>query len=249
MPSILVIREPTVTVVARPQFLAPPHLTLPDGGAATDAERLMEFAGRVRSASLENPAGRSTHEYFASAVAQRHLDLMAHASCSLLLEGISRAAAHALHRDGNGIACAEVLPRHVDETTIRFVLPPALIGDEAMEGAWCAQMEHALEGYRRTVDALMVRYGWIDDKVHRRRLARDAAQDGLPGGVEARVVMTGSIGAWRTLLTRHTSESAPLELRRLCLTMLHVLQQEAPACFSDFEVYQAFDRREAARTR
>jgi thymidylate synthase (FAD) len=33
----------------------------------------------------------------------------------------------------------------------------------------------------------------------------------------------------------------------MAVTVLRVLQQEAPAFFSDFEIYEAEDRREAAR--
>lgn len=249
MTSTIFIREPTVTVVARPQFVVPDHVPMALDGTATDAERLTEFAGRVRTANLGNAAGRSTHDYLASAVAQGAVDVMAHASCSVLLEGVSRTLAHELVRDGTGFAFSEVLPRHVDDADIRFVLPPAIIGHEAMEATWCAQMQQALEMYRLGVDALMGRYGWIDDKLHRRRLARDAAQSVLPGSVETRLVMTGSLGAWRTLLQRNAREGTPLELRRLCLVLLGLMQREAAACFRDFEVYQAFDRREAARTR
>ena len=36
-------------------------------------------------------------------------------------------------------------------------------------------------------------------------------------------------------------------IRRMALAVLHVVQAEAPAFFSDFEVYQASDRRHAAR--
>ena len=42
-------------------------------------------------------------------------------------------------------------------------------------------------------------------------------------------------------------EGAELEIRRCAIAMLKLLQRESPAFFSDFEIYQAEDRREAAR--
>ena len=36
-------------------------------------------------------------------------------------------------------------------------------------------------------------------------------------------------------------------VERMAIAVLRLLQREAPAFFSDFEVYQAEDRREAAR--
>src|SRR3989442_1558569 len=42
-------------------------------------------------------------------------------------------------------------------------------------------------------------------------------------------------------------EGAELEIRRMAIDCLRVLQREAPALFSDFEIYVADDKQEAAR--
>jgi thymidylate synthase (FAD) len=44
-----------------------------------------------------------------------------------------------------------------------------------------------------------------------------------------------------------SSEGAELEIRRLAVAIIRLLQAESPAFFSDFEIYTAADRREAAR--
>ena len=49
------------------------------------------------------------------------------------------------------------------------------------------------------------------------------------------------------MLELRSSEGAELEIRRLAVAVLRVLVVEAPAFFSDFEIYEATDRREAAR--
>jgi thymidylate synthase (FAD) len=49
------------------------------------------------------------------------------------------------------------------------------------------------------------------------------------------------------MLELRSSEAAELEIRRMAVAVLRVLQAEAPAFFSDFEIYQAADRRDAAR--
>jgi thymidylate synthase (FAD) len=49
------------------------------------------------------------------------------------------------------------------------------------------------------------------------------------------------------MLELRSSEGAELEIRRAAVAILRVLQTEAPAFFSDFEIYVADDRREAAR--
>jgi len=97
------------------------------------------------------------------------------------------------------------------------------------------------------VSQLMERYAWVADRVHRRKMAREAARGVLPNSTETKIVVTGNARAWRTMLELRSSEGAELEIRRMAITVLRVLQQEAPGFFSDFEIYVADDRREAAR--
>jgi thymidylate synthase (FAD) len=78
-------------------------------------------------------------------------------------------------------------------------------------------------------------------------MAREAARGVLPNSTETKIVVTGNARAWRTLLELRSSEAAELEVRRLAVAIVRMLQTEAPAFFSDFEIYDASDRREAAR--
>jgi thymidylate synthase (FAD) len=146
-----------------------------------------------------------------------------------------------------GFAYSQLSQRYVDESDACFVMPPAIIGDEALEAAWTTQINGALTSYIGLVESLMTRYGWVDDKVHRRKMAREAARGVLPNSTETKIVVTGNARAWRTMLELRSSEAAELEIRRLAVDVLRVLQDEAPAFFSDFEIYQAADRRDAAR--
>jgi len=59
--------------------------------------------------------------------------------------------------------------------------------------------------------------------------------------------VTGNARAWRTMLELRSSEGAEMEIRRMAIAALRLLQREAPGFFSDFEVYTAEDRKEAAR--
>jgi thymidylate synthase (FAD) len=242
-----ILREPIVTVLARPHFAEPGHLPVQWIGESTDGERLAEFAGRLCYMSQRNPAGRSTREYLENIKKQGHGSVLEHANYSLLLEGVSRSLTHELVRHRAGFAYSQLSQRYVDESDACFVMPPALIGDEALEGAWRTQVEGALTSYVGLVESLMTRYAWVDDKVHRRKMAREAARGVLPNSTETKIVVTGNARAWRTMLELRSSEAAELEIRRMAVAVLRTLQGEAPAFFSDFEIYQAADRREAAR--
>ncbi len=239
--------EPKISVLARPVFAAPEHLDVNWIGESTDGERLAEFAGRLCYMSQHNPASRSTRDYLENIKKQGHGSVLEHANYSLLLEGISRSLTHELVRHRAGFAYSQLSQRYVDESEASFVVPPAIAGDDALEGAWRSQIEAAQSAYVALVGQLMERYGWVTDRVHRRKMAREAARGVLPNSTETKIVVTGNARAWRTMLELRSSEGAELEIRRLAVAVLRLLQQEAPGFFSDFEIYVADDRREAAR--
>jgi len=246
MPSVF-LNEPKLTLVARPAFIDAPHLPVDWLGDSSDGERLAEFAGRLCYMSQSNPAKRATRDYLENIKRQGHGSVLEHANYSILIEGVSRALTHELIRHRAGWAYSQLSQRYVDESQANFVVPPAVFGDETLEAGWRRQVEDAQKSYIALVDQLMERYGWVADKVHRRKMAREAARSVLPNATETKIVATGNARAWRTMLELRASEAAELEIRRLGVALLRLLQEEAPAFFSDFEIYQADDRREAAR--
>ena len=243
----MIFFQPRVTVVSRPSFAEPEHLPIVWLGESTDGERLAEFAGRLCYMSQKNPANRVTREYLENIKKQGHGSVLEHANYSLLLEGVSRSLTHELVRHRAGFAYSQLSQRYVDESEANFVMPPAIIGDETLEAAWTAQVDAAQKSYVGLVEQLMTRYAWVSDKVHRRKMAREAARGVLPTSTETKIVVTGNARAWRTMLELRSSEGAEFEIRRCAIIIIRILQAEALAFFSDFEIYAAGDRAEAAR--
>jgi thymidylate synthase (FAD) len=239
--------EPKVTLLARPHFVEPPHLPVAWLGEGTDGERLAEFAGRLCYMSQANPAKRPTREYLDNIKKQGHGSVLEHANYSLLLEGVSRSLTHELVRHRAGFAYSQLSQRYVDESKANFVVPPAIIGDDKLEQSWRQQVDSAQSTYVALVEQLMERYGWIADRVHRRKMAREAARAVLPNATETKIVVTGNARAWRTMLELRAGEGAEMEIRRFAVAALRLLQREAPGFFSDFVIYVAEDRREAAK--
>jgi thymidylate synthase (FAD) len=242
-----IFRAPRVTLIARPEFLEPEHLRVEWQGTASAGERLAEFAGRICYMSQHNPATRTTVEYLENIKKQGHGSVLEHAVYVLLIEGISRSCSHELVRHRAGFGYSQLSQRYVDESHAAFVVPPAILGEPALEADWEHQIAAAQAAYVRAVEALMQRYQWITDKVHRRKMAREAARSVLPNATEVKIVVSGNARAWRTMLELRSGEGAELEIRRMAIACLRVLQREAPALFSDFEIYVADDKQEAAR--
>ncbi len=242
-----ILRAPLITVIGRPQFVEPEHLRVEWKGEATDGEKLAEFAGRLCYMSQANPAKRSTSEYLDNIKKQGHGSVLEHAVYVLLIEGISRSCSHELVRHRAGFGYSQLSQRYVDESHAAFVVPPAMLGDEKLEAAWLAQVTAAQEAYVRAVEDLMRRYEWVADKVHRRKMAREAARSLLPNATETKIVVSANVRAWRTMLELRCGEGAEQEIRRMAVAVLGALTTEAPRLFSDFEIYKADDGAEAAR--
>ena len=242
-----ILRAPLVTLIGRPQFVEPDHLKVDWKGEATDGERLAEFAGRLCYMSQGNPARRTTADYLENIKKQGHGSVLEHAVYVLLLEGISRSCTHELVRHRAGFGYSQLSQRYVDESHAAFVVPPAMLGDEKLEAAWLAQVTAAQDAYVRAVEELMRRYEWVADKVHRRKMAREAARSLLPNATETKIVVSANVRAWRTMLELRCGEGAEQEIRRMAVAVLRVLAAEAPRLFSDFEIYKADDGAESAR--
>jgi thymidylate synthase (FAD) len=240
-------RAPRVTLIARPEFLEPEHLRVEWQGTASAGERLAEFAGRICYMSQHNPASRTTDDYLENIKKQGHGSVLEHAVYVLLIEGISRSCSHELVRHRAGFGYSQLSQRYVDESHAAFVVPPAILGDPALEADWEKEVAAAQAAYVRAVEALLQRYQWITDKVHRRKMAREAARSVLPNATEVKIVVSGNARAWRTMLELRCGEGAELEIRRMAIACLRVLQREAPALFSDFTIYVADDKQDAAR--
>src|SRR5438067_8061942 len=110
--------------------------------------------------SKKNPAKRDTREYLENIKRQGHGSVLEHANYSLLLEGVSRSLTHELIRHRAGFSFSQLSQRFVDESRASFVVPPAIVGDAALEEAWRRQIVAAQASYVALVDQLMQRYGW-----------------------------------------------------------------------------------------
>ncbi len=197
--------------------------------------------------SQANPAQRTSAEYLENIKKQGHGSVLEHSVYVLLVEGISRSCSHELVRHRAGFGYSQLSQRYVDESHAAFVVPPAMLGDQKLEAAWLAQVTAAQAAYVQAVEDLMRRYDWVPDKIHRRKMAREAARSLLPNATETKIVVSANVRAWRTMLELRCGEGAEQEIRRMAVAVLRTLTAEAPRLFADFEIYAAEDRAEAAR--
>ena len=216
MPNIV---SPRVELIAHTRLTTTAHKTAngdyeattpiaaymePNPGA-TDAETLVEFAGRscYQSFHRPNPKTAKTADYLERTLFQQaHWSIAEHVTATLYFTGVSRAFTHELIRHRH-LSYSQLSQRFVDESEANIVVPPALRGGD--EHSVNAAAAFAVEAYKD------VARGLIDSGVPRKQ-AREAARSILPNAIETRIVVTGNLRAWNEVIARRTAPDADAEM-------------------------------------
>lgn len=115
------LTEPTVHVLAAPQFFAHPEYVLPKGG--TPSERLIAHGGKGCYDSY-GVDGRSIEDHIRGIIASRHGSVLEHACISLFIAGVSRGCSHEIVRHRAGFSYSQRSTRYTREEDANFVLDP-----------------------------------------------------------------------------------------------------------------------------
>lgn len=204
---------------------------------ATDAESLIEAAGRLCYGSWKrpNPLTSRIRGYINNIRSQRHFSVFEHATASFLIEGISRDCTHQLVRHRH-FSYSELSRRFVDSTNAQMAVHPTFTREYGrsvnMDTDFFEAMEESRFRYGRIVAQLL---GWG----YGVKQAREAARSVMPGMVETKIVVTGNLRAWRHFINVRGSEHADAEIRTVAVAVARKLSEVAPHVFDDLEFYQA----------
>ena len=240
---ILTLMRPTFTA-AHLAFLRARGLEWSPQGEATEAEQLIEFAGRVCYLSFApNPyLPRCTRAYIRSLIAQGHESVLEHASWSLLIEGIPRSLSHQIVRHRAGFSFSQLSQQYHDESEAEFVRPPGLSVDPDLDNRWQKAMTASHQIYRDILRDIRTNSS-LAGKTDREQLraVRSIARSVLPNATATILVATANARAWRTFLRVRGMTEGDLEMRLLTCHLLKVLAAEAPSAFGDFSVREHGD--------
>jgi thymidylate synthase (FAD) len=246
--DIRVLREPIVYVVGR-QVVSPEEVDrfLADHGVAwqTDtevaAEHLVETAGRVCYMSFAKPRPGGNKTYIGHILEVGHGSVLEHAVWNLLLTGVSRSLTHELIRHRAGFGYSQLSQRYVDESIAEYVEPDVIAGDPDLHALWLEAVGHAHQAYVRLTEKLLSKFEDEPDRTLRRKLARQAARSVLPNATETKIFVTANARALRHFIELRGSRHAETEIRKLAITVLRIMQQEAPHLFGDYELVPLSD--------
>src|SRR5438270_13751623 len=88
----------------------------------------------------------------------------------------------------------------------------------------------------RLVDKLAARFKDEPDRTLRRKLARQAARSVLPNATETKIFVSANARALRHFIEMRASRHAEVEIRKLAVGVLKIMQAEAPNLFADYRL-------------
>ena len=228
--------EPQVTLIGHTQLSndlvlggVMSNLQMDRQDGATDAETVVEYAGRscYRSFHRPNPATHKVSDYLERTLFdQKHFSIAEHVQITVEVTGVSRAWTHEMVRH-RAFKFSQESQRFIDMENFEAVLPPAIRDDWALE----TEVEEALTGvseaYSRLVKELMARG-------KTRKQAREAARAVLPNAAATGIVISGDIRSWIFMLDRRLRPDADAEFQEVAKLMLEAITPVAPAIFEEF---------------
>ncbi len=249
-----IVRDPSVYLVGRQvveQAAIDAFLRDHEASWQTDsevgAEVLCEAAGRVCYMSYGK--GRKTNaEYLQNIIGMQHGSVLEHAVWNFLFTGVSRSFTHELIRHRAGFGYSQLSQRYVDESTSDFVEPDCIADDPELHALWEESIRQSHEAYCRLVEGLAQKYADEPSATLRRKLARQAARSVLPNATETKIFVTANARALRHFVELRANEHAEVEIRKVAIEVLRIMQQESPTLFGDYKIEELDDGTEIAHT-
>jgi thymidylate synthase (FAD) len=240
---IRVIREPTVYLVGR-QTVDDAALDrfLSDHGVAwqTDtevaAEHLIEVAGRVCYMSFARPRPGGNQTYLGHILEVGHGSVLEHAVWNFIFVGVSRSLTHELIRHRAGWGYSQLSQRYVDESVAEYVEPDCIAADPELHRLWLEAVAQSHQAYMKLAEKLQESFKDEPDRTLRRKLARQAARSVLPNATETKIFVSANARALRHFIEMRASRHAEVEIRKLAVRVLEIMQQEAPHLFGDYQL-------------
>ena len=213
-------------------------------GEITEIDGLIELCARFCYRAFSK--GRLSPEYMHNILESGHGSVLAHASVTFAIQGVSRGLSHELVRHHVGCNPSQESQRYVDAKDIQFVVPPLLewswrhdvVGDQ-MEALFLTEQREKVQSYTEEQtylrDQLAIMNPFDDEEKLQKRI-NEAARCELPNCCETRLTWTMNVRAARHVFAMRGANDADLEIRRLAVEMFKLYQPLAPLSFSDFSI-------------
>jgi thymidylate synthase (FAD) len=205
--------------------------------AASDAELLTEFAGKVcymsfdksLNRNLTKTGGRSNHKYIQDGIiAKHHGSVLEHSTVTLLLADVSRVLTHELVRHRAGVAVSQTSGRYV-RNDLKFFVPKCIADNPKAAELFmnaATNQETAVHELEKVLD--------IDNQPFEKKKEMTSAIRRIVGNGSANnIIITANHRAWRHMISMRTAPGAEEEIRSVFRDVFLSLRNKFPAIYDD----------------
>ena len=210
-----------------------------------DAEKIIAAAAKTCYSSdapdsiLDDLTDEKTSKFIEMLMGLGHTSTIEHASFTFSIEGVSRSLLAQLTR--HRIASFSVRSqRYVSEKGFEFVIPPAILNNEAAKEIYIKAMKDDVDTYNKLADALfedifkeMIADG-VDEKKAKGDATKRAIEDAryvLPNACLTNLVATFNARSLYNFFELRCCERAQWEIRELAFEMFKLVCKVAPSLF------------------
>ncbi|MGF1580298.1 MAG: FAD-dependent thymidylate synthase [Gemmataceae bacterium] len=241
--EITIIREPSVFLVGRQtindaeldRFLAE-HGVSWQSDTEVAGEYLSETAGRVCYMSFSKPRPGGNSAYLEHILEVGHGSVLEHAVWNFIFTGVSRSLTHELIRHRAGVGYSQLSQRYVDESVAEYVEPDCIADNPELHEIWLDAIAQCHGAYVKLTEKLQEVFADETDRTLRRKKARQAARSVLPNATETKIFVTVNARALRHFIELRGSRHADVEIRKLAIQVLQIMQKESPNLFGDYQL-------------
>lgn len=263
-----IITKPTVTLVAKPQFIPNPNKPIPPDGS--EAVKLGSYCAKSCYDSF-SATGRANTANQRVILESAHGSVLEHMHYSFYIEGVTRGLSLELNRHRT-FNISQKSTRYTAEEDAAIVLEPYYtylynkwvpVQSEFPRDGWlytegeretdADDMEintilgflnsstRSIDEYKCQVDTLIHLNPLSLSGTDLRKWARGKARNLLPHCLETSGTWTNNIRGIRWFIESRSSKFAEPEIRVLANSVLAIMQVEAPEYFDDFSILEVYD--------
>lgn len=206
-------------------------------GGISDAEALVEFAGRGCYKSWDvglNPnvtrVRTDSAEYLGNVLNVAHGSVVEHSNFTFVFQDVSRVFTHELVRHRAGVAISQESLRYVRLTDLGLRIPPILEGHTDA----IVDIVERLEDFQ--VD-MAEKFGLDDDNVPFaiKKEVTSALRRLAPMGLSTMMTWSANVRTLRFVIELRTAKSAEEEIRIVFDRVARIMKEKCPLLFQDFE--------------
>ena len=201
---VYLINRPQFDVETLLPFLASQKTSWNRSPNATEAEEIVEVAGRLCYMSFGPRQSPKTNQaYIKHLITMGHDSVLEHVNWTFLLEGVSRGFSHQLVRHRVGFAFSQLSQQYHDEREAQFIEPTLVKKHPEAKDTWKKAINTANESYQELMELLKnLEFDETKelDKKETKRAIFSAARSVLPNATDTKVLVTGNARALRHFL-------------------------------------------------